>query len=80
MSSTTERTVNGVRIVIHRDVCDGFAQCMDTAEEAFDLDDDGVVTFTSPEDVDRERLLEACRACPVAALQVFDSDNKQLVP
>lgn len=80
MSSTTERTIGGLKVVIRRDLCVGFAQCIDAAAEAFVLDDDDVVVFASPEHTDRETLLEACRACPVEALQVFDTENNQLVP
>jgi ferredoxin len=80
MSTTTERTIGDLTVVIHRELCVGFAQCVDTAAEAFALDDDDLVSFTSPEGMDRERLLDACRACPVEALQVFDSDRNQLVP
>jgi ferredoxin len=79
-SNTTERTVGDVRLVIHRDLCVGFAQCIDAAAEAFELDDDDIVGFAEPEHTDRETLLEACRACPVEALFAFDKDGNQLVP
>lgn len=80
MSDAVERTVNGLRVVIERSLCVGFAQCVDVAEEAFVIDDDDVVAFASPEQVTRQRLIEACRACPVEALVVFDADGKQLAP
>lgn len=80
MSTTTERTIGGLRLVIQRELCVGFAQCIDAAAEAFTLDDDDVVEFAAPESTDRATLLEACRACPVEALKVFDSENNQLVP
>ena len=78
--STTERTIGDLRVVIHRDLCVAFAQCIDAAADAFTLDDEDVVEFASPPNADRETLIEACRACPVEALQVFDADNNQLVP
>jgi ferredoxin len=80
VSEVVERTVGDVRLVIDRSLCVGFAQCVDVAEEAFELDDDDIVKFGSPERVSRERLLEACKACPVEALRVFDRDDAQLVP
>lgn len=80
MSDAVERTVNGLRVIIERSLCVGFAQCVDVAEEAFVIDDDDVVAFASPEQVTRQRLIEACRACPVEALVVFDADGKQLAP
>jgi hypothetical protein len=39
-----------------------------------------VVVFERPEDETRERLLHACRVCPVEALVVLDADGTQLVP
>lgn len=80
MMSTNERTVEDLRVVIERDLCVGFAQCVDLAEDAFELDDDETVAFVSPEESGRERLLEACRVCPVEALKVFDQEGRQLVP
>jgi ferredoxin len=38
------------------------------------------VVFVEPEQVDPDRLLKACAACPVDALSVFDEDGTQLVP
>jgi len=36
--------------------------------------------FMKPETVERERLLEACDACPVDALTVWDETGRQIVP
>lgn len=75
-----ERTVGDLRVAIDRKVCVGFAQCVDAAEEAFEVGDDDVVEFVSPEQLSRERLIAACKTCPVEALKVFDSNGTQLVP
>lgn len=76
-----ERTVADLRVRIDRSLCVGFAQCMDESELAFKMDDDeDVVSFHRPEEETRERLLQACRACPVEALVVLDADGNQLVP
>jgi len=80
MADQVERTVGGLRLVIDRTLCVGFAQCVDASEEAFQLDDDDIAVFASPEDVSREKLVEACKACPVDALMVFDADGAQLAP
>jgi ferredoxin len=74
------RTLGDIRIIIERDLCVGFAQCVDVAEDAFAIDDDEMVNFRNPEQTDRDRLIEACRACPVEALRVLDQDGNQLVP
>jgi ferredoxin len=80
MSELAERTVGDLRVVIDRGVCVGFAQCVDVAEGAFVVGDDDVVDFASPEQASRGQLIEACRACPVEALKVFDQGGTQLVP
>jgi ferredoxin len=80
VSRLEERIVGGLRIVIDRDQCVGFADCVKEAPEGFRLDEDTVVAFVRPETVERERLLRACDACPVDAITVWDSDGRQLVP
>jgi ferredoxin len=80
LSDFDERVVHGLRIRIDRTLCVGFGDCVNSAPEAFVIADDGVVSFVDPEGVARERLLEACDACPVDALTVFDENGQQLVP
>lgn len=75
-----ERTVNGLRLRIDRLLCVGFGDCVTAAPEAFRLDDDGIAAFVTPEGVDAERLRQACEACPVDALTVWDADGTQVVP
>ncbi len=78
--SLTERAVHGLRIVIDRDQCVGFGDCVKEAPEGFKLDEQTVAVFVAPETVARERLLRACDACPVDAITVWDSEGTQLVP
>ncbi len=80
MEVATERKVQGLVIRIDRDLGVGFADCIKAAEQAFVLDDEGVVVFLNPEDVARDVLLEACDACPVDALSVWDQSGAQIVP
>ena len=78
--SLSERMVHGLRVVIDRDQCVGFGDCVKDAPEGFKLDEDTVAVFVAPEAVERERLLRACDACPVDAISVWDSDGRHLVP
>lgn len=80
MSEFEERTVGDLRIRIDRTICVGFGDCVTEAPEAFVLDESGVAVFVKPEEVDRERLLRACDACPVDAITVWDAEGGQLVP
>lgn len=80
VSDIEERSVGGLTIRIDRSLCVGFGHCSEAAEEGFVLGDDDLVTFKDPDQVERERLLEACEVCPVEALTVLDGAGQQLVP
>jgi ferredoxin len=80
VSRLDERIVHGLRVVIDRELCVGFADCVKEAPEGFKLDQDTIATFLNPEAVERERLLRACDACPVDAITIWDADGRQLVP
>ncbi len=67
------RELGDLRLVIDRDLCVGFADCIAEAPDAFELDEDGIAVFTAPETVSRARLLDACAACPVDAITVFEN-------
>jgi ferredoxin len=80
VSALDERMVHGLRVVIDRDQCVGFGDCVKEAPEGFTLDDLSLAVFVNPEAVERERLLRACDACPVDAITVWDADGRQVVP
>lgn len=80
MSRLAERVVHGLRVVIDRDQCVGFGDCAKEAPDGFKLDDETIAVFVTPENVERERLLRACDACPVDAITVYDAAGKQIVP
>jgi ferredoxin len=75
-----ERNVGGLRVRIDRTLCVGFGDCLEDAPEAFELAPDGIVRFVHPERVARELLVNACDACPVDALTVWDAAGEQLAP
>jgi ferredoxin len=75
-----ERMVHGLRVVIDPTLCVSFGDCIEVAPDAFRLDSEGIVAFAMPESVGQERLLQACRECPVDALSVWDGDGRLLVP
>lgn len=80
MSNLRELTVHGLRVVIDRDQCVGFGDCVKEAPEGFELDNDTVAVFVNPEAVERERLLRACDACPVDAITVYNESGVQIIP
>ena len=81
MRDIEERTVSGLNVRIERSVCIGSKNCIHLAPEVFELGIDQIVTFRQDaEDIDRGRLLEACRVCPVDALVVHGETGEQIVP
>ncbi|HWM89678.1 MAG TPA: ferredoxin [Thermoanaerobaculia bacterium] len=73
MFDLEERRIGGLTITIDRMTCIGSRNCIKVAPEVFQLDADGIVTFTkdSP-DIGRERLIESCLVCPVDALRYHE--------
>lgn len=80
MPGVDERAVHGLTIRIDRSLCVGFGDCISAAPSAFALDAQGVAEFMNPDAVQRERLVQACDACPVDALTVLDAAGRQIVP
>ena len=81
MPDFVERAIGGLTVRIDRDTCMANASCLSVAPEVFRLDDDRICAFADPaQAIDRERLIEACRLCPVDALILLDEQGAQLVP
>jgi ferredoxin len=77
-----ERTFGDVTIKIDRDACIGSGNCTKVAPEVFELDDELVATFRDAEtgEIDREKLIEAARVCPVYALYAINAQGEQEAP
>ena len=81
MGDFVERTIGELTVRIDRGTCIGTANCMKVAPDLFDFDGENICAFTGePAGIERERLIEACRVCPVDALIVTDATGNQLVP
>lgn len=81
MSDIDERRLGDVTVRIDRHLCVGFGDCIDLAPDVFEFDGEGIAVVRGDAlAAARERLLAACRACPVDALMVFDCDGAQLAP
>jgi ferredoxin len=66
------------RAEIDRDLCSGFASCVDDAPEIFELDDAGKAALRVAE-TDDERVLSAAAGCPMNAISVFDTGSGERV-
>ena len=80
MADEQERVVHGLTIRIDRTLCVGFGDCVREGGDAFVLDDQDIAVFAAPENVSRQRLVDACESCPVDALVVLDANGTQVVP
>lgn len=63
------------QIVADPHICQGYANCLVTAPDYFDLDDDGKVTILTeqPSDSDEAVVREAVASCPVRALKLLEA-------
>ncbi len=77
----SERTIDGLRIHIDRDLCVSFGDCVEAAPGVFELDDEDIAVFVGESSmITREELIEACASCPVDALTAFDEEGEQVAP
>ncbi|MBP2370708.1 ferredoxin [Pseudonocardia parietis] len=63
-----------MRVNVDRELCIGAGQCVVTAPEVFDQDDDGIVELLvdSPAESDRDAVKEAEHVCPAQVITVQD--------
>lgn len=54
--------------------CQGYANCVMSAPEVYDIDDDGTVVLLKTEisEEERPKVQEAVNSCPVSALSIED--------
>lgn len=76
-----ELRVVDLTVRIDRLLCVGFETCVDVAPGLFRLDEEGIAAFhPNAAGIGADVVLEACRSCPVDALEVFDASGRRLVP
>ncbi|OGI14539.1 MAG: hypothetical protein A2878_02140 [Candidatus Moranbacteria bacterium RIFCSPHIGHO2_01_FULL_54_31] len=72
---------NGWTVEVDRGVCIGAAPCTAMAPNTFALDDSGKAAILATVDQDdQETILNAARACPVAAITIKDETGKVIFP
>ncbi len=78
---TIERRIGDVTVRIDRLLCVGFETCLAEESSLFAIDDEGIAIFHAQADtVAANHIIEACRACPVDALEVLDGSGARIVP
>lgn len=69
-----------MKIVVDRDLCISAADCVAIAPNTFSLDAESKVDIKNPKGDPDATILAAAKACPVAAIKLFDDSGKQLWP
>ena len=81
MEEFEEKFVSELEIKIDRTSCIATGNCIKSAPEVFELDDERICTFkTEVIEIENERLIESCSVCPVDALIVINKKGEQIVP
>ena len=61
---------NRIRVEVDRALCIGSGDCVDTAPDVFQLDDEDKAVVVDPDGADTDTVLEAAGNCPVTAIFV----------
>ena len=67
--------VNRVEITVDRALCIGSGDCVDTAPDVFQLDDEDKAVVVDPDGASLDDVIEAARNCPVSAIFVASEDG-----
>lgn len=69
------------KVEVDRELCIGAASCIAVAPEAFELDGENkAIVKPSWANLTDEQLLQAAKACPVAAILLYGADGKKIYP
>jgi ferredoxin len=79
MSESTATTSEGLVIEIDRELCYGFGDCVSTAPDVFELDDEEKAVVIDPNGAARDDLSEAAANCPVMAITIRDASTGEVV-
>ena len=81
MSGSTATSSEGLVIEIDRELCYCFGDCVSTAPDVFELDDDEKAIVIDPNGASKDDLIDAAWNCPVTAITIREaSTGEQLVP
>jgi ferredoxin len=61
---------NRIEISVDRALCIGSGDCVDTAPDVFQLDDEDKAVVVDPDGASLDEVIDAARNCPVSAIFV----------
>ncbi len=74
-------TVGKLKMYVDRDLCIGAATCVAVAPKTYILDSEAKAVYLESARTDvPETLIEAAKACPVAAIIITDETGKKIFP
>jgi len=80
-STPVESTANQIAILVDRELCYGFGDCVDSAPGVFELDDEDKSVVVDPNAQPRDDIVMAAQDCPVDAIIITDvSTGEQIYP
>jgi ferredoxin len=62
--------VNRIEVTVDRSLCIGSGDCVDTAPDVFQLDDEDTAVVVDPDGAPLDDILTAAGNCPVSAIFV----------
>jgi ferredoxin len=66
---------NRIQITVDRALCIGSGDCVDTAPDVFQLDDEDKAVVVDPDGAPMDDIIEAARNCPVSAIFVAGEEG-----
>lgn len=75
------KKINNWTVHVDRNLCIGAASCVAVAPQTFVLDNEAkAIILDSAKSEDPQVIMDAAKACPVAAIIVKDETGKQIFP
>jgi ferredoxin len=66
---------NRIYVEVDRGLCIGSGDCVDTAPDVFQLDDEDKAVVVDPDGAPLDDVMEAARNCPVSAIRVVGAEG-----
>lgn len=67
---------NRIRIEVDRGLCIGSGDCVDTAPDVFELDEEDKARVIDPDGAPTDIVIEAAQNCPVTAIFIYGEDGE----
>lgn len=68
------------RIEVDRELCIGAASCVAVAPQVFELDGENKAVVKSNHGASDDIILQAAKACPVAAIYLYNQAGQRIYP